>query len=105
MTDSDTPSAPPSADDLRADFATRMRADDIWIATFAAAYAGDVRDLERMATQVGKSGDYPDALSFARSGADVERAMTIANDAVRRARAWIEANGHPVNEDPRRSER
>lgn len=48
MTDSDTPSAPPSADDLRADFATRMRADD------------------------------------------VERAMTIANDAVRRARAWIE---------------
>lgn len=74
--------------------------DAVWAAAFGAAYAHDVARLEALSEAVGKCGNYDTPLDFARAGADVERAMTIANDAVRRMREWIEDNGDPLDEAP-----
>jgi hypothetical protein len=81
------------------------RLDDIWIATFGAAYADSVRDAEDLADRHGshhrEPGGYATALDFARARGDVERAMVVANDACRKALAWFnDGNGHPVDEPP-----
>jgi hypothetical protein len=81
------------------------RLDDLWIATFGAAYADSVRHCESLAEASAdtypRPGGYETALDFGRARADVERAMTVANDAVRKVREWFnDGNGNPVDEDP-----
>lgn len=77
------------------------RLDAVWAATFGAAYADDVAHFERLAEAAQTTGGYASALDLARRKACVERAMTIANDAVRNLRKWFaDGNGDPVDEDP-----